>query len=474
MKIRDDASNSAEYQPQPWLICPNCGQEYDTPRRHCRTCHYFSPGYWEHDKNLKSKIRKRRFIFLLAIITPLVALLLFILYPYFPYPPTFFNSPKTEINSEPPPGDWTVYGHNSTHARYIPSGPEIEGQVRWSADLLVRVDSAPAVRGGTLYVGGNFKFYAFNAQTGQMIWEIETTGPVHSSPAVSEKLVFFGLLDGRVMALDRDSGRLVWEFQSENFIFYPAIVNEGLLFIGSGDRKIYALDASNGTVIWKRIRNESIVSAPALDKDILYFSTNDRKLHSLNARTGARRLCYRLYRNLVDTPVIANNLVYFVTVDGRLHTIRHGTREWPGQYQMIWMWAQLWLWYVPIPPPPKQPGSMWRVFPQLRFRRFTTSPAVTETALYIGDNAGVFYAFDASNGKPLWQFKAGASITGGPLVLANRVYFGDEGGHLYALKRDSGEMIWKLNLDAPIMVHPVYAEGFLHVRTSDGLLYAIR
>lgn len=474
MKIRDNASNSAEDKSQSWLICPNCGQEYDTPTRHCRKCHYFSAGYWEQNKNLKARIRKRRIIFLLAIIAPLIALLLFVLYPYFPYPPTFFNSPETGINSEPPPGDWTVYGHNSAHTRYIPSGPEIEGRIGWSADLLVRVDSAPAVRDGTLYVGGNFKFYALSAQTGQMIWVRETTGPIHSSPAITDKLVFFGLLDGKVVALDRDSGRLVWEFQSENFIFHPAIVNKGLLFIGSGDRKIYALDASNGTVIWKRSRGGSTVSALALDEDILYFSTNDRKLHSLDARTGARRLCFRLYRNLVDTPVVANNLVYFVTVDGRLHTIRHGTREWPGQYQMIWMWAQLWLWYIPIPPPPKQPGSMWRVLPQPRFKRFTTSPAVTGKALYIGDNGGTFYAFDAINKKPLWQFKADAPITGGPLVLASRVYFGDEEGYLYALKRESGEMLWKLNLYAPIMVNPIYAEGFLYVRTSDGLLYAIQ
>ncbi len=474
MKVNHNSSRFPDERSGLWTVCPKCGRQYDTPKRHCWTCHYFSPGYWDQAKNLKARIRKRRIIFLLAIITPLIALLLFVLYPYFPYPPTLFNSPETDINAESTPGDWTVYGHNSAHTRYIPSGTEIEGKIGWSTDLLVGLDSAPVVKDGVLYVGGNFRFYALNAKTGQVIWERETTGPIHSSPAISDKFIFFGLLDGRVMALDRYSGRLVWEFQSENFIFHPAIVDKGLLFIGSGDQKIYALDASNGKIIWKRSRNGAIVSAPALDEDILYFSTNDRKLHSLNSRTGARRLCFRLYRNLIDTPVIANNLVYFVTVDGRLHTIRHGTREWPGQYQMIWMWAQLWLWYIPIPPPPKQPGSMWRIFPQPRFKRFTSSPAVTEKALYLGDNGGVFYAFDALNGKPLWQFKASASITGGPLVLAKRVYFGDEAGYLYALKSESSEMIWKLDLHAPIRVNPIYAEGFLYVRTSDGLLYAIQ
>ena len=187
MKQKKNLTYPVQIESQTWLICPNCGHEYDTPRRHCRACHYFSPDYWDQAKDQKARIRKRRILILLAILIPLIALGLFILYPYLPYPPTFFNSPETEISSEPSPGDWTVYGHNSTHTRYIPSGPQIEGRIEWSADLLVRVDSAPAVKDGTLYVGGNFKFYALKAKTGQMIWERKTTGPVHSSPAVSEK-----------------------------------------------------------------------------------------------------------------------------------------------------------------------------------------------------------------------------------------------------------------------------------------------
>lgn len=463
--------NSQKEKSVPWT-CPNCGQEYEGPRRHCRSCHYFSPDYWEPPE--KRNAGKRTAIILLLATGVLATLLVLVLLPYLPHPRTFFHAPATQISSEPKPGDWTVYGRNAGHTRTVTSGPEITGQIRWSVDLQVPTESAPAVADGMLFVGGNFKVYALDAKTGRVIWEKETTGPVHSSPALADNLIFLGFLDGRIMALERSSGRTVWEFQSRNFIYNPGIVNRGLLYIGSGDRNFYALDASTGRVIWQRRQSGGINSTPAMSGDILYFATANQQLHSLNAHTGARRLCYHIYRDLLDTPVIANNMVYFVTRAGRLYTLRHGAREWPGRYQVVWLWTQFWLWYLPVPPPPKQPGALWRVLPQSRFRSFTTPPAVTEKALYIGDDAGIFYAFDALTGKPLWQYQADGPITAAPLVLADRVYFGDEGGYLYALKCKTGGLIRKINLGAPIKVNPVYAEGLLFVRTHDGLLHAIQ
>ena len=170
---------------------------------------------------------------------------------------------------------------------------------------------------------------------------------------------------------------------------------------------------------------------------------------------------------------MANNLVYFPSGDGHLYAIRHGCRETPGQFPFKWIWAQFWLWHLPVPRPPPQAGSVWRISPDRREKGFAASPAVTPEALYIGDQQGWFYGFDAAKGTKLWKFKAGGCVSASPLVLGDRVYFGSEDGYLYVLNRRTGQLIWKTFLNAPAITSPAYASGLIFLRTGDGKLHAI-
>ncbi|MBW2142151.1 MAG: PQQ-binding-like beta-propeller repeat protein, partial [Deltaproteobacteria bacterium] len=84
-----------------------------------------------------------------------------------------------------------------------------------------------------------------------------------------------------------------------------------------------------------------------------------------------------------------------------------------------------------------------------------------------------FYARDALEGKPLWEFRTRSRISASPLVLGDKVYFGAMDGKLYALNRHEGELDWKLSLKAPVKLSPVYAANLLFMRTEDGKLHAI-
>ncbi len=152
------------------------------------------------------------------------------------------------------------------------------------------VDSSPAVSDGVLYVGDNFKVLALNVSDGKPIWTYRTTGPVNSSPAIANDLLFLGLLDGRVIALNRRSGELRWQFKTGNFINGSPTVVDGFLYIGSADGNLYALDAKLGTLVWKVQTNGNIDQAPAVSDKIVYAGSGTRKLYSLSAQTGARRL----------------------------------------------------------------------------------------------------------------------------------------------------------------------------------------
>ncbi|MBW2092861.1 MAG: PQQ-binding-like beta-propeller repeat protein [Deltaproteobacteria bacterium] len=458
-----------------WLKCPNCGASYDKPRHFCPQCHHYSSSWW--DPNRKGKKRphlKRNLIIAGLCVSLLVFLTFYWLAPYIPNPLVLLRQPGEGLSALSETDGWTGYGKDPANTRYIAHAPALAGRIRWSLVLGKEpTESLPAVADGVLYVGGYFKIYALKAATGELIWETETTGPVHSSPTVADSLVYVGLLDGRVLALSRSTGRIEWEYKTNNFIFSSPTLVGNRLYIGSGDQAIYALNAQTGQLIWKTSTEGRIQFAPAVQDDVLYVPSSDRSLYVLSAKSGAKRLRFRTYRDIIDAPVVANKLVYFVTRDGGLYTIRHKAREVPGQYQVKWMWTQLWLWRLPVPPPRPQAGARWRSDPKNRWMGFTSSPAVTPDALYLGDRLGWFYARDALKGEPLWEFRTRSRISASPLVLEDKVYFGAMNGNLYALNRHEGELDWKLSLKAPIKLSPVYAAGLLFLRTEDGALHAI-
>jgi outer membrane protein assembly factor BamB len=457
-----------------FIVCPNCGLTYDRPQHYCQRCHFYAAQWWWRSGTAQPRSPWRMRALLIGILLALVlGYLGYEFHPFIPNPLNFFKLPSTRLSAPIGPGTWAEFGLTSAHVRYVPEKALPVGRVRWSLSLGPPTFSSPAVVDGVLYVGAHFRVLALEAATGRQLWESKTTGPVHASPVVAGSRLYLGLLDGRIIALDRMSGRPAWEFQTENFVFSSAVVKDGRLFIGSGDEFLYCLDAETGRVLWRTWIGGRALSAPAVQDGIVYAAADNRNLHSLSARTGARRLMFRMAQDIVESPVVADGLVYFTARDGRLYTIRHGAREWPGQFQMTWLWIQFWLWRLPVPTPPTQAGAAWRFNPKYPRLGFVSPPAVTPEAFYMGDRLGIFYACEAARAKPLWRFRIRSPILESPLVVGDRVYFGAEDGRLYALERQTGQLAWQLDLGAPVMAGPVFGAGLIFVRTKDGMLHAI-
>jgi outer membrane protein assembly factor BamB len=95
--------------------------------------------------------------------------------------------------------------------------------------------------------------------------------------------------------------------------------------------------------------------------------------------------------------------------------------------------------------------------------------------LFVGDRVGFFYARNAVDGSPLWEFWAGRSnaVSAAPVVIGETVYFPTAQGNLYALDRMEGKLLWNLQLGENITVGPVYAAGLMFLRTEDGKLHAV-
>ena len=459
------------------VTCRGCGAENQIQGQPCAQCDRFIvelPSWVEQLPSQQKWLTRGRAI-RIGVIVIVLSFLLWLNYPFLPNPVTLiFKRPVTDLSSASQPGQWSMMGWDHQKTRYLPQVPsQPKGEVAWSRFLGLNTQSSPTIADGVIYLGAHFQVLALDANTGDLIWERDATGPVHSSPAVAGDFIYLGFLDHRIMAMKRSTGETVWQIKTEDAVSSSPTVSGGIVYVGAWDGFTYALDASTGKLIWKTEGAASVHSDAAVYDGLVYTTDTEGNYYSLDARTGQKRHRFRTGGGNTDSPVVANGLAYFSST-GRIYAVDAKSREIPGELQFKKVWAQFWLWQVPgIPRPPGQKGGKWRISPDSRKAGIISPPAVTPTALFAGDTLGVFYARDAVKGTKLWSFQADSAIIASPVVLDDQVYFGTRGGIFYALNGHSGDVIWQLSLGAPIEVAPAFAQGRFYVRTSDGELHAI-
>jgi len=92
------------------------------------------------------------------------------------------------------------------------------GKEKWKFDnALSWVITSPAVMDGKVYfaTSDSSLYHVVEAGTGKPILKQEDKAFMFSSPAVTNDVVFIGVLNGTLEARDRNSGELLWEFQTE-------------------------------------------------------------------------------------------------------------------------------------------------------------------------------------------------------------------------------------------------------------------
>jgi quinohemoprotein ethanol dehydrogenase len=179
------------------------------------------------------------------------------------------------------PGNWMTYGRTYDEQRFSPLNQINDGNVSqlglaWYFDLDTRrgQEATPIVVDGVMYFTTAWsKVFALNAVSGQRLWSFDPKVPgewainaccdvVNRGVAVWNGKVFFGTLDGRLIALDAATGRQLWETLTvdRNFRYTitgaPRVV-KGKVIIGNGGAEfgvrgyVSAYDAETGNLAWR-------------------------------------------------------------------------------------------------------------------------------------------------------------------------------------------------------------------------------
>ncbi|MGB7406545.1 MAG: PQQ-dependent dehydrogenase, methanol/ethanol family [Pacificimonas sp.] len=185
------------------------------------------------------------------------------------------------MNAESEPGSWLTHGgtyEEQRFARLTEVNRQTVGDLglAWMHEFDTHrgQEATPLVVDGVMYTTSAWsKVYAFDATTGEMLWEHDPEVPgeaafnaccdvVNRGVAVYDGRVYSGTLDGRLIALDMKTGEVVWEKvtvdQSKPYTITGAPrVAKGKVLIGNGGAEygvrgyVSAYDAATGELDWR-------------------------------------------------------------------------------------------------------------------------------------------------------------------------------------------------------------------------------
>jgi outer membrane protein assembly factor BamB len=177
--------------------------------------------------------------------------------------------------------------------------------------------ATPAVADGLVFLGGGFgsyDFYAFDAATGQVAWQYQTTDDGPTAAVVTEGHVVFNTESCELEVLTT-GGRAVWKrWLGDPLMSMPAL-DGGRVYVAypdsRGDHHHYlgALDLRSGREVWRQRLNGEVITAPVLAEGHVYLATLDGALCSFRQDSGAP--VWQEASNATSAPAVWKGRCYF-------------------------------------------------------------------------------------------------------------------------------------------------------------------
>jgi outer membrane protein assembly factor BamB len=339
-------------------------------------------------------------------------------------------------------------------------------QVQWAFETGGPVRSSPAVANGVVYFGsGDGRLYAVDAETGKERWRFETGGAVHGSAAVAGGLVYISSRDHYLYALDAQTGNLEWKFATgeelpfewgwDYYLSSPAVV-DGSVYFGSGDGNLYAVDGLTGQEKWRFKTGSRLRSSPAVYQEGVYVGGMDGRLHAVDRLSGESKWTFETEGASLDSttigfdrtsiqssPAVLEGAIVFGSRDGHLYSVDldTGKQRWRFDHEVSWV---------------------------------ISAPTFSSDLVLAGTSDGHFFnAVNLSSGEEKWRFKVPKRIFSSGAVADGVVFFGCFDGNLFALDAGTGEELWRFRTADSVMSSPVVKNGVVYFGSDDGRLYAL-
>jgi outer membrane protein assembly factor BamB len=195
------------------------------------------------------------------------------------------------------------------------------GRPAWTVHLIGKVQGAPVVGGGVVYVNADNHIYALDAGTGATIWtSLSLNGPIHPPTLSSGFLYTEPPWEGcDISAWDAETGDLVWSrsfCSDEGGSITEAVAVEDGRVLATSDA-LRALDVETGSVLWT---NRDVGgTSPSVANGVAYLAGaiyGDGPVQAVNAATGSPVWQTTMHGPSSSCPAVSNGVVYVGGADG--------------------------------------------------------------------------------------------------------------------------------------------------------------
>ena len=379
--------------------------------------------------------------------------------------------------------DWTALQGSTRHLGWSPVETGFPLRTQWVASAGGHVQGAPVVAGGRVFVpvsdlaaGTDGGVAAFDAVTGDLVWQRRVGAAVRNAPAVEDGVVVFAALDGSVNAVDAVTGEerwtaalAPWAAPSSRSLYAAPVISDGVVYAGGG-RELAALDLHSGEVLWTAspiapgVGELESHASPALADGLLVtaFDRGHEGVMAFAAATGELvwQTAPEVAQGIQGSPAIAGTAVYVVNerTEVRALDLASGRTLWSSTLDPL--------------------GFDWAYWA-------AATPAVHAGVVHVATQTGAMFALDADTGDTLWSAAAGSpiirtthyrgevpAIGAAPALTPGLVWSASPDGILRALSAGDGRELWFTDLGVPMLSSPVPAGGLMFVASFDGTVRA--
>lgn len=120
---------------------------------------------------------------------------------------------------------------------------------------------------------------------------------------------------------------------------------------------------------------------------------------------------------------------------------------------------------------PESPDLLWKY--EVKGGAFSSTPAIDEGVVYIGDLDGEMYALDLKTGEKKWKIETETGFKAPVGVKGDKLYAGDYDGIFHCYSKKDGKELWTHDAKAEIDSSPNFYKDLVLFGSQTGVLYAL-
>lgn len=232
--------------------------------------------------------------------------------------------------------------------------------------------------------------------------------------------------------------------------FYRGIeTGDGAIYTGNQRGQLFKIDAENGTKEWTtQVTDGHIESVPLVAGETVIVNVDSpRGYIGMDVTDGSEK--WRIENGLVT--IYNRDNRPGIVVDNPTRAILRGN----GNLQMV----------------DPEDGTVIRESDP--YSDTESPPAFHGGRVFLGGQNSV-WAFDIESLSVSWKADLKAAASTQPTIRNGRAFFGCTDGRIYTFRASDGEPLWEYRADDPISTSPIFYRGHLYAVTSANELIVLK